>query len=276
MGGRAIEIILMRQLASYLAVPILIVDRDLDLLFFNESAEPILGRRFEETGGIHRGEWSHLFRPTDANGQLIPRPEQILTLAIDRKQPSHRRFWLTGLDGVARVIEALAFPLETREDGLLGAAGIFWEVKERDAAPAAAEPEEAAPSLSAHAVEVVLLRRLVDRLLMPTMVVDPAGRLVFYNPAAEPLVGRPFERLGPVEAREWYDAFRFADEDGSLIKRESHPMHLALRRHEPTFRRFLFQGLDGVKRVVEGTAFPLLGQCNRQLGAAGIFWEGTP
>ena len=40
MGGRAIEIILMRQLASYLAVPILIVDRKQDLLFFNESAEP--------------------------------------------------------------------------------------------------------------------------------------------------------------------------------------------------------------------------------------------
>ncbi len=33
MGQRSIEIVLMRQLASYLAVPILIVDRDLDLLF---------------------------------------------------------------------------------------------------------------------------------------------------------------------------------------------------------------------------------------------------
>lgn len=274
--GRAIEIILMRQLASYLAVPTLIVDRELDLLFFNESAEPILGRRFEETGGIHRGEWSALFRPTDANGALIPRQQQILSLAIDRKQPSHRRFWLTGLDGVPRVIEALSFPLETREDGLLGATGIFWEVKERAAAPAREEAGAQAPSLSRYPVEVILLRRLVNRLLMPTMVIDNEGRLAFYNPAAEPLVGRPFEQLGPIEAREWYDAFRFADEDGSLIKRESHPLHLALRRNQPTFRRFLFQGLDGVKRVVEGTAFPLLGQCDRKLGAAAIFWEGAP
>jgi len=274
--GRAIEIILMRQLASYLAVPTLVVDRELELLFFNESAEPILGRRFDETGGIHRGEWSAAFRPTDANGALIPRQEQVLSLAIDRRQPSHRRFWLTGLDGIARVIEALSFPLETREDGLLGATGIFWEVKERAVAPHAEEPEAKIPSHSRHPVEVVLLRRLVDRLLMPTMLIDMEGRLVFYNPAAEPLVGRRFEQLGPIEAREWYDAFRFANEDGSLIKRESHPMHLALRRNEPTFRRFLFQGLDGVKRVVEGTAFPLLGQCDRKLGAAAIFWEGAP
>ena len=274
--GRPIEIILMRQLASYLAVPILIVDRELNLLFFNESAEPILGRRFDETGGIRKGEWRRVFRPTDANGQPIPRQEQVLTRAIEGKQPSHRRFWLTGLDGVARVIEALAFPLETREDGLLGAVGIFWEVKEGTSPPPPPEPAKTAPSLSRHAVEVILLRRLVDRLLMPTMVIDPAGRLVFYNPAAEPLVGRPFERLGPVEASEWYDTFRFADEDGSLIKREDHPMDLARLRHEPTYRRFLFQGLDGVKRVVEGTAFPLLGQCNRHLGAASIFWEGAP
>jgi len=66
MGRPGIEIILMRQLASYLAVPILIVDHKLDLLFFNESAEPILGCRFDETGEIRRNEWTRLFRPADA------------------------------------------------------------------------------------------------------------------------------------------------------------------------------------------------------------------
>jgi PAS domain-containing protein len=91
MGRRAIEIVLMRQLASYLAVPILIVDRNLDLLFFNESAEPILGRRFEETGEIRRGEWNHLFQSADANGVPIPLEERSLPRAIDRNEPSHRR-----------------------------------------------------------------------------------------------------------------------------------------------------------------------------------------
>jgi hypothetical protein len=43
MAQPEIAIVLMRQLASTLAVPILIVDRERDLLFFNESAEPILG-----------------------------------------------------------------------------------------------------------------------------------------------------------------------------------------------------------------------------------------
>jgi PAS domain-containing protein len=275
MAGRAIEIILMRQLASYLAVPILIVDRNLDLLYFNESAEQILGRRFEETGEIHRGEWSRLLRPSDASGLPIPREEQPLALAIDRNQPSHRRLWLTGLDGKARVIEGLAFPLETSEAGLLGAAGIFWEVRERSEAVPKATPVTRGSARARHDLEVVLLRRLADRLTIPTFVVDADGRLLFYNPPAEPLIGRPFAKLGRVPLGEWYEAFQPTDEDGSVLKPEDHPIGVALSRQEPTYRRFVYQGLDGVKRQIEGTAFPILGQCNRHLGAAGFFWEDT-
>jgi PAS domain-containing protein len=275
MGQTPIEIVLMRQLASYLAVPILIVDRNLDLLFFNESAEPILGRRFDETGEIRRGEWIRLFQPADANGIPIPREEQPLALAVDRNKPSHRRSWLTGLDGVARVIEGIGFPLETRDAGLIGAAGIFWEVRERAAGGAPPTPAGRQPGRSRHPVEVVLLRRLADRLMMPIIVQNAEGRLLFYNPAAEPLIGRPFAELGEVELRDWYDAFQPTDEDGSPIKPEDHPMHVARLRQQPSYRRFFYQGLDGVKRQVEGTAFPLLGQCDRHLGAVGIFWEGS-
>ena len=275
MGQTPIEIVLMRQLASYLAVPILIVDRNLDLLFFNESAEPILGRRFDETGEIRRGEWIRLFQPADANGIPIPREEQPLALAVDRNKPSHRRSWLTGLDGVARVIEGIGFPLETRDAGLIGAAGIFWEVRERAADGAPPTPAGRQPGRSRHHVEVVLLRRLADRLMMPIIVQNAEGRLLFYNPAAEPLIGRPFAEFGEVELHDWYDAFQPTDEDGSLIKLEDHPMHVARLRQQPSYRRFFYQGLDGVKRQVEGTAFPLLGQCDRHLGAVGIFWEGS-
>jgi PAS domain-containing protein len=267
-----IEIVLMRQLASYLAVPILLVDRKLDLLFFNESAEPILGRRFDETGQIRRGEWSDLFRPADGQGNPIPREEQPLSRAIDRREPSHSRFWLTGLDGVARIIEGVAFPLETFASGLIGAAGIFWEVADPATAPPALQTGQL--SRSRHAVEVILLRRLADRLLMPIFVEDAGGRLLFYNAAAEPLIGRPFAELGPVQLRDWYDAFKPTDEDGSRIKLEDHPLSVARLRQQPCHRRFLYQALDGTRRHVGATAFPLLGQCNRHLGAVGIFWEG--
>lgn len=275
MGQRPVEIVLMRQLASYLAVPILIVDRNLDLLFFNESAEPILGRRFEETGEIRRGEWSRLFRLADAKGVPIPREEQPFALALDRNQPSLGRWGLTGLDGVARAIEGIGFPLATRDAGLIGAAGIFWDSSQRPVPGAPPGLAGGRPRRPGHPVEVVLLRRLADRLLMPIIAQDAGGRLLFYNRAAEPLIGRPFAELGPVELREWYDAFQPTDEDGSTIKMEDHPLNVARLRQQPSHRRLFFQGLDGVGHQIEGAAFPLLGQCNRHLGAVAIFWEGS-
>jgi PAS domain-containing protein len=128
MPNREIELVLMRQLASYLNMPILVVDPDGDLLFFNEAAEPIIGRRFEETGVIRSGEWSRLFRPSDENGEPLPREEQPLFIARSQRKPAFRRSWVRGLDGVDRQIEGIAFPLIGQGDRFLGAAGIFWEV----------------------------------------------------------------------------------------------------------------------------------------------------
>ena len=129
MQHREIQLILMRQLASCLSMPMLIVDPNGDLLFFNEAAEPIIGRRFEETGTIRRGEWSTLFQPIDDDGSLIPREEQPLFIATDHRRPAHRRSRVRSLDGTVRQIEGIAFPLLASENRCLGAAGIFWEVE---------------------------------------------------------------------------------------------------------------------------------------------------
>jgi PAS domain-containing protein len=124
-------------------------------------------------------------------------------------------------------------------------------------------------------VEAILLRRLAGRLRMPILMVEPDGRLAYCNPAAEPLLGRPLAQLGGMLLPEWYDAFQPTDEDGSLIKREDHPLNVARTRLQACHRRLFFRALDGKRRRIEGTAFPLVGQCDRHLGAVGIFWEDT-
>jgi PAS domain-containing protein len=128
MWRKEIEIILARQLASYLAMPIFIVDVDGNLLYFNEPAETILGRRFEETGWMDVHEWSTAFHPTDPNGQPIT-PEDLPTRRVLRtRQPSHQKLMIYGLDGVSRSIEVTAFPLVGPGDRFLGAVSIFWEL----------------------------------------------------------------------------------------------------------------------------------------------------
>ena len=69
--AQPIQIILMRQLAGYLSVPLFLVGPNGDLLFYNEPAEAILDRRFDETGTMSAKEWSSAFTPEDSGGHPI-------------------------------------------------------------------------------------------------------------------------------------------------------------------------------------------------------------
>ena len=128
MSQKEIEVILTRQLASYLAIPIFIVDPTLTLLFYNEPAEAILGKRFDETGEMPAAVWSTIFTPTDEAGAAIPPDELPLMVAAVERRPVHGHFWIRGLDNVQRHIEVTAFPLNGMAERYLGAVAMFWEV----------------------------------------------------------------------------------------------------------------------------------------------------
>lgn len=128
MGQQEIEVILTQQLASYLAIPVFIVNPGGDLLYYNEPAEVILGERFDETGSMPASVWSTAFTPTDGVGNKIPPNELPLMIALRDRTPAHKRFWIKGLDKVGRRIEVTAFPLIGQGGKLVGAVAMFWEV----------------------------------------------------------------------------------------------------------------------------------------------------
>jgi PAS domain-containing protein len=122
-----VEVILMRQVASYLATPIFVVDPDGTLLYFNEPAEGILGRRYDEAGEMAHAEWASIFQPTDEQGHALP-PERLpLSIAMAQRRPAHGPMWIRGLDGALRHIAVTAFPLVGQEGRYLGAVALFWE-----------------------------------------------------------------------------------------------------------------------------------------------------
>ena len=124
---KPIELILARQLASYLAMPIFLVDAAGTLVFYNEPAERILGRRFDETGEMSAMEWASAFAPTDEAGRALP-PEQVpLMIAHAERRPVHVRLQIRGLDQVSRRIEVTALPLIAPAERYVGAVAFFWE-----------------------------------------------------------------------------------------------------------------------------------------------------
>jgi hypothetical protein len=127
MSQQEVEVILARQLADYMALPMFIVDQGGNLLFYNEPAEKILGHRYEETGPMPAEEWGTVFQPTDEAGLPLALGDLPLVVALRESKPAHRAFWIEGLDGVKRRIEVTAFPLIGQANRRLGAVALFWE-----------------------------------------------------------------------------------------------------------------------------------------------------
>jgi PAS domain-containing protein len=125
-----IQIILIRQLAGYLSVPLLLVDPKGDLLFYNEPAETMLGRRFEETGPMPKEVWSTAFTPVDEQGQSMPPAELPLMMALTTRRPAYKRLYIHGMNGVRRHIEVAAIPILGLQGEFLGATGLYWEIEE--------------------------------------------------------------------------------------------------------------------------------------------------
>lgn len=127
MAQKPIELILARQLAGSLALPVFLVDANGSLVFYNEPAERLLGVRFEETGEMPASEWTTRWHPTDAQGAPIP-PERVpLAIAVAQRRPAHGVLSIQADDGRRREIAVTAIPLVRVGAGVVGAAAFFWE-----------------------------------------------------------------------------------------------------------------------------------------------------
>lgn len=108
---------------------------------------------------------------------------------------------------------------------------------------------------------------------MPMFVVDPAGDLLFYNEAAEHLLGTRFDETGMLPFDEWSTMFTPTDRDGAPIAPEELPLAIAVQQQRPAQGDMWIQSLDGASRALNVTAIPVQGQWGDHLGAAAIFWE---
>jgi PAS domain-containing protein len=133
-GARPLQLILARNLLSSLSTPAFLVDAAGNLLFFNEAAGALLGRRYEETGQMAALEWTATFGPFDDDGRPIPYDQVPLTHALRGNRPSHGGYRIRSAGGVEHAIEASALPL-IGDQNFHGAIVIFWPQGEGVAAP---------------------------------------------------------------------------------------------------------------------------------------------
>src|SRR5688572_9223839 len=121
MAAYDIEIILNRQLADCLSIPVFITDTSGNLIFYNEPAEGILGKRFEETGEMPVGEWATIFKPVDDKGVAIPPENLPLVKTLNNEYPYHGEFFIESLQKQVQKISVTSYPIIGRSGKFLGA-----------------------------------------------------------------------------------------------------------------------------------------------------------
>jgi hypothetical protein len=126
---RPLELILARNLLSSLSTPAMLVNRPGDVVFYNEAAGALLGRRFEETGTLSARDWTSVFGPLDAAGEPIPVERQPLTPILRTNRAGHAPHTIRSLNGTRHDVEVSGVPI-MGTGGFMGAMIFFWPAVE--------------------------------------------------------------------------------------------------------------------------------------------------
>ncbi len=101
----------------------------------------------------------------------------------------------------------------------------------------AGRPPARGPGVTQRSLLMIMARDFASRLATAVFLVDPDGTLVYFNEAAERVLGQAFVEGRSVPAREWSTTFSPEDENGKPVPLASLPLGVALTERVPAHRR---------------------------------------
>jgi PAS domain S-box-containing protein len=119
---------------------------------------------------------------------------------------------------------------------------------------------------------LILAREFASNLATPMGIIDEHGRLVYFNEAAEAIIGSTFAEAGELSFEEWSARAAPRSRDGELLSPEQRPAAIALNEQRAAHEGMTVTGLDGVEREIAVTAFPLFAHADEFVGVVAIFW----
>jgi PAS domain-containing protein len=125
----------------------------------------------------------------------------------------------------------------------------------------------------ARSLVLILAKDLASRLATPTLVVDADGVLVYFNEAAESVLGTTYADSGLHDYEDLTKTFKPQTRDGAPIPLKELPLTIAVVQHQPAHGTFSIVASDGVRRELEATSLPLFAHKDELVGAIALFWE---
>ncbi len=129
MGHKPIELILLRQFASRLPLPVTLVDAEGLVVYINPANERLLGLTQSAVAEFPYDRAHELIEYRHADGSPMAFEDRPLAVALHDRRPLQTTIILHGADGVPHRVEVTAFPLDSQGGEPVGAMSIFWEVE---------------------------------------------------------------------------------------------------------------------------------------------------
>jgi PAS domain-containing protein len=123
---------------------------------------------------------------------------------------------------------------------------------------------------------LIIARELASQIATATFIADATGNLVFYNEAAEEVLGRTFAEAGPMPADSWTSLFLLEEPDGTPMSLDRMPAGIALLERRPAHGKLWMTGLDGQRKLLSVTAVPLFASETEFVGMIALFWQSSP
>jgi PAS domain-containing protein len=120
---------------------------------------------------------------------------------------------------------------------------------------------------------LILAREFASNLATPALIADGEGQLVFYNEAAEAVVGRPFAETDELPLEEWTAEYEPRTADEQPLPFDQRPTGIALHERRAAHENYRVTSADGVERDLAVTAFPLFAHADEFVGIVVIFWR---
>lgn len=129
MSQKSIELIFFRQLVSYLAIPVFIIDISGNLIFCNDACERILNFNLSKKGEIKSAEWCTRFLMHGSDGES-PHDNKLSHLISEFKyQLVHQYFYLKNFEDKIKQVEVFVIPITNQMNVYLGSVVFFQEIE---------------------------------------------------------------------------------------------------------------------------------------------------
>ena len=134
-------------------------------------------------------------------------------------------------------------------------------------------PESDGYGQAPRSLPLILAREFAANLATPMFLLDEQGTLVFFNDAAELMLGKSYSEVGAITGIDFGDLLHPEYEDGSPMLKRDTPVGVAFSQREPAHQRMLATPFGSDRQTWEVTAYPLFGRTGDMHGVLTVFWE---